>query len=131
MLALDPTLFDLATQHMRWLSDRQALVAENVANVNSPDFRPRDVEKFSSVLEKTGISMARTDADHLALSRTLSENGTAREDENSPWAVTYSGNSVNLEEQMLKANEVRKGFSIDTAVVKVFHRMFLSCAKVS
>ena len=48
----DLNLFALATQRVNWLAKRQALVSENVANVNTPGFRARDLVSFDKVLQK-------------------------------------------------------------------------------
>ncbi len=53
-------LFDLAARQAQWLSVRQATVAGNVANANTPDFRARDVQPFADVLDKTQLTMAAT-----------------------------------------------------------------------
>ena len=58
-------LFDLATQQSRWLAVRQSAVAGNVANVNTPGYGTVDVEPFEKVLDKSGVTMAATQAGHL------------------------------------------------------------------
>ena len=58
-------LFDLATQQSRWLAVRQSAVAGNVANVNTPGYGAVDVEPFEKVLDKSGVTMAATQAGHL------------------------------------------------------------------
>jgi flagellar basal-body rod protein FlgB len=46
-----------------------------------------------------------------------------------PWDVTHSGNSVSLEQEMLKAGEVSRDFALSTSVAKSFHRMFMTTLK--
>ena len=53
-------LFDLAFQRSQWLSVRQSVVAENIANANTPNYRARDVEPFEATLDKTELAMAGT-----------------------------------------------------------------------
>ena len=43
--------------------------------------------------------------------------------------MVHSGNSVSLEQEMLKAGDVNKDYSLNTAIIKSFHRMFMSTAK--
>ena len=48
----DVYLFQLSTQRTAYLSQRQTLIAENVANANTPGFAARDLAPFSAVLAK-------------------------------------------------------------------------------
>ena len=56
----------------------------------------------------------------------LRSQGTRKEQS---WEVVHSGNSVSLEQEMLKAGDVNKDYSLNTAIIKSFHRMFMSTAK--
>jgi flagellar basal-body rod protein FlgB len=120
-------LFDLAAQQSRWLAVRQSAVAGNVANVNTPGYVAVDVEPFEKVLDKTGVTMAATQAGHLTGHAT--EAGFAvRENERDP-SLLPSGNSVALENELLKAGEVHRQFELNTAIVKAFHRMLMLTSK--
>ncbi len=57
--------FSIASQQNRWLAVRQSVVAQNVANVNTPGFKAMDVEPFEAILNETGMAMKRTQANHL------------------------------------------------------------------
>ena len=54
--------------------------------------------------------------------------GIAIRPEDEP-AVMPSGNTVQLEDELLKAGEVRRAFEMNTAIVKAFHRMMLMTTK--
>jgi flagellar basal-body rod protein FlgB len=41
----------------------------------------------------------------------------------------HSGNSVSLEQEMLKAGDINRDYSLNTAIVKSFHRMFMTSLK--
>ena len=43
MLQPRPLLFDLISAKTAWLGQRQALLGQNVANADTPGFRPRDL----------------------------------------------------------------------------------------
>jgi flagellar basal-body rod protein FlgB len=49
--------------------------------------------------------------------------------ERTPWETTVSGNSVTLEQEMIKAGEIRGAFSLDTSILKAFHGMWMSTLK--
>jgi flagellar basal-body rod protein FlgB len=116
-------IFDLATQQARWLSARQALIAGNVANTNTAGYRPMDVESFDKVLAKSGTTMSTTNGRHLGGGGFGADLGGGVAESSVP--VTVAGNSVTLEEELMKAGEVRRGLELNTAIVKAFHRMIL------
>lgn len=120
-------LFGLASRHAQWASLRQAAITGNIANANTPGYKAVDVEPFSAVLDKTRLSMERTQAGHMAPPGAGAP--SAKADVKDGWDVTASGNSVSLEEQMLKADEVNRAFTLNTSVVRSFHRMILASVK--
>ena len=44
--------------------------------------------------------------------------------------MVYSGNSVNLEQEMLKAGQISGAHALEVGVVKSFHQMLMSAVKV-
>ena len=46
-------LLDLASRKTAYLAVRQATLAGNVANVNTPGFKAKDLVKFTDVLSQT------------------------------------------------------------------------------
>ncbi|MBV2144328.1 flagellar basal body rod protein FlgB [Falsochrobactrum sp. TDYN1] len=120
-------LFDLAARQAQWLSVRQATVAGNVANANTPHFKARDVQPFADVLDKTQLTMAATNPQHLE----VEANGIAgvRMRPEDVGEQTHSGNTVDVEQEMMKAGEIAREYSLNTSIVKSFHRMMMSVAK--
>ncbi|UXN58931.1 flagellar basal body rod protein FlgB [Phyllobacterium zundukense] len=120
-------LFELASRQAEWLSVRQAAISGNVANANTPGFKARDVEPFKDVLEQTQLTMAATNPNHLEIDASGISATALRTD-----AVTeqnHSKNTVSLEEEMVKSGEINRQFSLNTSIVKAFHRMMLSAVK--
>ena len=119
-------LFDVASSHARWLSLRQVTISTNVANANTPGYRAQDIEPFDKLLDTKIVPLAVTSPKHMAMETSLRPQGTRKEQS---WEVVHSGNSVSLEQEMLKAGDVSKDYSLNTAIIKSFHRMFMSTAK--
>ncbi|HET6378836.1 MAG TPA: flagellar basal body rod protein FlgB, partial [Methylocella sp.] len=46
-----------------------------------------------------------------------------------PWEVTHSGNSVTLEQELLRSGEVTAAYSLNMAVTKAFNRMLMASLK--
>lgn len=120
-------LFELASSQARYLELRQSTIATNVANANTPGFRARDVEPFNKVLDGTPVRLAMTSPSHMQLS--AAETDTRATSKKDSWEVVHSGNSVSLEQEMIKGSDVSRDYSMNSAVVRSFHRMLLSSAK--
>ncbi|WP_112664569.1 flagellar basal body rod protein FlgB [Microvirga flavescens] len=120
-------LFDVASRQAQWLSVRQAAVSGNIANANTPGFKALDVEPFADVLDKTQLRMAATDKGHLGFDNAHVRSAKVKKTDS--WDVMHSGNSVSLEQEMAKAEEVNRAHSLNNGIVKAFHRMVLSAAR--
>jgi flagellar basal-body rod protein FlgB len=120
-------LFELASSQARWLELRQSTIATNVANANTPGFRARDVEPFNKVLDATPVRLAMTSPAHIQLNATETDTrATAKKDS---WEVVHSGNSVSLEQEMIKSGDVNRDYSMNTGIVRSFNRMLMSAVK--
>lgn len=120
-------LFDLASRQAEWLSIRQQVVAGNIANANTPEFKAKDVTPFSAVLNNAGISMARTNAAHLSgnsLDSTI-DVGIEKESLNQEIGVQESGNTVSLAQELSKSGEIKRQYELSTNLVKSFHGMMM------
>lgn len=121
-------LFDLASQHNDWLAKRQTVLADNIANANTPGYRAIDLQAFESVLESANLQMAVTQRGHMAPDATSAMPSTEVAGEKS-WDAFRSGNNVNLEQEMIKAGDVNRAYSMNMGVLKAFHRMLLSSTR--
>ncbi|MCF3639579.1 flagellar basal body rod protein FlgB [Rhizobium sp. TRM95111] len=117
--------FELASKQAEWLAVRQSVVAGNIANVNTPGYRAKDVTPFQTVLENTGIQMATTHPTHFAEAALSGDVTDVKSDENGEVGVQVSGNSVGLAEELMKEGQVKREFELNAGLVKSFHRMML------
>ena len=120
-------LLELASQQEKWLTARQTMVATNIANANTPGYRAKDIQPFSDVLERTQISMATTNPAHLTPAS--EELGAAQSTEPDSWETTISGNSVSLEQELMKEGEINRSFTLNNNIKRVFHQMTLAALK--
>jgi flagellar basal-body rod protein FlgB len=86
---------------MQWHQERQRILAENVANADTPGYRPNDLVEPKFNLQAPGpgpLQLARTDPAHIAGST-----GAPQFPSNSRlYQVRPTGNAVSLEDEMLK-----------------------------
>jgi flagellar basal-body rod protein FlgB len=120
-------LFQDASEKAQWLSARQTAIAGNVANANTPGYRAVDVLPFSAVLDSSPIEMASTSGAYL--SSPQSDLAALSETEVAPAEETLSGNTVNLEQQMINLGDVNREFSMSANIRRAFHQLILSALK--
>src|ERR1700733_12215607 len=62
-----PSLIDIIVQKMAYLNQRQSVLAENVANVDTPGYKARDLAPltFDGAMKQANITMASTDPRHI------------------------------------------------------------------
>jgi len=122
-------LFNVVSQHNRWLAARQATIAGNVANANTPGYAALDVQPFEMAMEQARLAMATTNPAHMTSGGGEASGPGVRKEEQ-PWDVTHTGNSVSLEQELIKAGDVNRAYRLNASVAKAFHRMILASAKV-
>ena len=120
-------LFDLVSQNNSWLTVRQSALAGNIANANTPGYKALDTQDFEAVLNSVPLGMAATQPGHLNPTPSGPPVTDVREDES--WDVLHSGNTVSLEQELVKSGEVRGAFALNAGVTKAFHRMLLASTK--
>ncbi|MBX4865710.1 MULTISPECIES: flagellar basal body rod protein FlgB [Rhizobium] len=120
-------LFDLASRQAEWLTIRQQVVAGNIANANTPKFRAKDVTPFDAVLERSDITMARTNPAHLS-GNDFSDSGDIDIKEaalDQEIGIQESGNTVGLAEELSKSGEIKRQYELNTSLISSFNRMML------
>jgi flagellar basal-body rod protein FlgB len=104
------------------------MIADNIANANTPGYRAKDIRPFSEVLDQTQITMAATSPAHIVpASEELA--AAARSSDNEATDMTISGNSVSLEQEMMKEGAINRSYTINTNIKRAFHQMMLSVLK--
>ncbi|MCX8135050.1 MAG: flagellar basal body protein [Roseococcus sp.] len=108
----------LAERRLAWLDARQRLLAQNVANADTPGFRPRDLMPFAEVLarRRAAPGLAVTDARHITPAGLASGEVAARIRERTP-----DGNAVSIEEQALRIAETDQAHALAMGL----HRKYL------
>jgi flagellar basal-body rod protein FlgB len=109
-------IYSLISRKMSWLTQRQNVLAQNIANADTPNFQPRDLSKasFRNLMEGQGprMQMQQTSAAHMQPTINTSEfrASTAK----SAYESALSGNSVVLEEQLMKVSETQDAYRLAT-----------------
>ncbi len=101
-------LFTMLTDRMAWLNKRQAVLAQNIANADTPGYKPNDLApvNFKRLAEAATrrIGVTVTDSQHLTgVSQAKAAFSETRQTDT--FEMTPSGNAVVLEEQLMKVSE--------------------------
>jgi len=111
-----PVLSALRTK-MQWHQERQRVLAENISNSDTPNFKPRDLvePKFNSSGASGpmgSLAMMRTSAGHIAVTDAAP---SFAQDGKSGFQTRPAGNAVNLEDEMLKVSANQMDYAAATS----------------
>lgn len=108
---------------MRWLHRRQRVLAENIANADTPGYRSKDLpqDSFASAMKKaqgSTLSVAQTRKGHIAGGAGGRSLENARPVEDPVEYATPSGNAVNVAEQMMKMTDTQMDYGLVTTLYR-------------
>ncbi|TCZ53674.1 flagellar basal body rod protein FlgB [Roseicella aquatilis] len=103
----------LAEERLRWLDQRQRVLAQNIANANTPGYQPQDLVPFAQHLARTDTAAEprRTDAAHLP-----GQGGDGVRKDRTAIERAPDGNAVSLDQQALKVAETDQAHALATAL---------------
>lgn len=124
--------FALMRERLGNLGERQRLISENIANASTPGYRPRDLDTsafdrmVASQMSSSGqMSMTRTDPSHMAPGGNIDSQVITRTDSE----TTLDGNAVVLEDEMMRAAQVRMEFETGIALYQHGLQMIRTAAR--
>jgi len=115
-------LFQAMGSKMGYLSTRQGVIAQNIANADTPEYRARDLKEvdFGAVLKKVSgskeIRMERTQAGHIPPGGSINDVDVRKS--RKPYEVAPADNAVILEEQMVKASQTTMDYNLMTNLMR-------------
>lgn len=117
----DIPIFAMLRTRMQWHQERQRVLAGNVANADTPGFRPRDLvpPKFdrAAPAATASLALARTDTGHQVASAGGVGGGSQfTSARNSGQEIRPAGNAVSLEDEMIKVAANQMDYQAATAV---------------
>jgi flagellar basal-body rod protein FlgB len=113
-------LFQALNAKMNYLDQRQQVLSQNIANANTPDYKPKDLTKVDF-----GVVLKEVTKDNVVRPQTTSPlhmpNAGSIDDADSrkmkkTYDVTPTGNAVVMEEQMVNASKTNIDFNLMTSL---------------
>jgi flagellar basal-body rod protein FlgB len=128
-----PALSILRTK-MQWHQERQRVLAENVSNSNTPNFKPRDLvePKFdddgaNAAGSASSLPIARTNQGHFSVS---SAEPSFDQNRRTGFQTRPAGNAVSLEEEMLRVSANQMDYAaVTTLYSKSLHLLKTAIGK--
>lgn len=115
------TLFGLMKGQMGWLSRRQEVLAQNIANADTPGYKAKDLKSFNFQdmvkSQKMRLNAVTTSPMHMEGAR-RSTSSFAVEENRNPYETSPDGNSVVLEEQMAMVGENQAQFQLTSELYR-------------
>ncbi|MCZ4345899.1 flagellar basal body rod protein FlgB [Devosia neptuniae] len=98
-------VFTALADKMRWHQTRQGLLAENVANAETPGYRGRDLKQFNyaeinGAFSSASVTTSATQPMHFSVGGQADSAFGAQQMAN--FEITPEGNGVSLEDEMMK-----------------------------
>ncbi|UYO00664.1 MAG: flagellar basal body rod protein FlgB [Devosia sp.] len=116
---MDMPVFSALTDKMRWHQTRQGLLAENVANAETPGYRGRDLRQYDfdtrmGMGSSASLTTAATRPMHFSVSS--GEAGGFDAQRMANFEITPEGNGVSLEDEMMKVTTNMMDYQAATSV---------------
>ena len=104
---------------MAWIDGREKILAQNIANSDTPGWKPADVGAFSADIAQAQVHFARTDPRHLSPTAGGAAQIRKASSERAP-----DGNAVSLDDQLAKLAETETAHDLASDLYKKYLGFF-------
>jgi flagellar basal-body rod protein FlgB len=120
MAITDVPIFSMLRTRLQYAQERQRVLAENVANADTPNYKARDLKapKFPDPTQLaptsvSSVSLARTENGHIAQ---LGGTSSFNPERANNYEVRPTGAAVNLEDEMIKVADNQMDYQAASAL---------------
>ena len=119
----DIALFQAIGAKMDYLNQRQRVISQNIANTDTPNYRPQDLEEadFSRILKgvtegNEAVRIETTKANHMPSATGVRMPNEDEQD--TTYEVAPAGNAVIMEEQLLNSGQTVADYNLMTNLLR-------------
>lgn len=127
----EPILNTMLKQHMKYQTDRQEVLASNIANIDTPYYQAKDLKKldFSKMADTASkkLEMRITSPKHLSGTLAGGSSFETLNDRNT-FETTPTQNNVVLEDQMGKVSDTGAQFQLSSNLMRKFTQLYRTAA---
>jgi len=122
----DTALFLMTGDRMRWLTQRQRVLAQNIANANTPGYQAKDLRAldFRDALRETQSNLRLSNAQGASFAAKSNADAYKVQQNRSPYEVTPDDNAVIMEEQVMKLNETQSDYQLATKIFRKYTDLY-------
>lgn len=109
------SLFRMARQQMDWLGDRQAVLAQNIANADTPNYRAKDLKGLSferELREVKPVRLKATSGTHLQGTVQKPDHRVEELRPREVYETNPNDNGIVLEEQVMKVSDTQMKYQL-------------------
>lgn len=119
-------LMSMVTDKMSWLTQRQRVLSQNVANADTPDYKAKDLRAldFRESLRATQRNVPLRQTSPMHVTASTAKDAFQLQNNRSPYEISPDGNRVVLEEQMFKLNETQNDYQLATRLFRKYGQMY-------
>jgi len=112
----DIPILSMLRTRMEWHQERQRVLAENVANADTPNYQAKDLAPpdFAHELTTASLTLARTDPGHIVTED--DGNSSFASDTHGRFQIRPRGNTVTHEDEMMKVASNQMDFETVTSI---------------
>lgn len=118
-------VFRMTSGKMSWLTERQRVISQNVANSDTPKYQPKDLKSvdFRRLVQRNEVvSLSRTHNTHVSLGSESQKFQIEKSKDN--YETSPDGNAVVLEQQLVKAAKTTADYELMTNLYRKHVGMF-------
>jgi len=127
-----PIIMQALDAQMRHAAQRQGVLSQNIANIDTPGYKAKDVKKldFGAMMsaEANRLQLRATSPKHLEAVGAQGSGPYRADKVRKPFEETPVGNSVTLEDEMAKVSETGQQFQTASSLMKKYTAMMHSAA---
>ena len=122
----DTALMLMTGERMRWLTQRQRVLAQNVANADTPGYAAQDLRAldFRSALRETQSNLRLAGVKGESFAAGTDRDAFRVQQHRFPYEITPDDNHVNLEEQVLKLNQTQGDYQLATQIFRKYGQLY-------
>jgi len=124
MSIADSGILGLMSSKMTYLGQKQAVLAENVANADTPGYDAKELTPFTfeTAMSEAASGMMVTDSKHILPASMTGVNARTKRTKSAE--TLPSGNSVDLEQQMMEVSKTTMDYQASASIYQKFVSLF-------
>lgn len=123
----DTPLMNMLSGQMRYLTQRQGVLAQNIAQIDTPGYRTQDLAKpdFNAMAGASSgrLAMTTTSPKHLGAA---AGGAISAQEVRETFETTPTGNNVGLEDEMAKISQTGADYQMASSMFKKFTQLYRS-----